>query len=100
MAGIFLLDRNDVEHAGGPRLVAPDAPHARQARPFDLVPDHAGLGDALAEAEVRWRLHRRGDSHDRVAAMIDPPHPHDGLLAGGTGVVSGDRKSTRLNSSH
>ena len=57
---------------------------------LDLVPDHAGLHDALGEGDVGRRPHRRGHGQDRVVAMIDAADAHDRLLAHVAGVVAGE----------
>src|SRR3989449_9855629 len=79
MAGVGLLDRDDVEHARAARLVDPHAAHAGEAGALDLVPDHAGLHDALGVREVRRRQHRAGEAEDRVVAVIDALDAHHRL---------------------
>ena len=89
MAGIGLLDGDDVEHARAAEFVHPHAGDAGQSGALDLVPDHAGLHHAFAEGEVRRRAHRRGDAEDRVVAVIDA------LDLDHAAARSGSRRSSR-----
>src|SRR5438309_6323929 len=90
MAGIRLLDGDDVEHARTARLVPPHALHARQPGALDLVPDHAGFHDALRIRKIRWRDHRTCKAEDRVVAVIDALDAHHRLPAAPAGVVAGE----------
>src|SRR5437016_8197350 len=90
MAGVGLLDRDDVEHARAARLVHPHAAHAGEAGALDLVPDHARLHDALGVREVRRRQHRAGEAEDRVVAVIDALDAHHRLRAAPAGVIAGE----------
>src|SRR5262245_8829733 len=88
MAGIGLLDGDDVEHARAAEFVHPHAGDPGQARALDLVPDHAGLHHAFAEGEIGRRAHRRGDAEDRIVAIIDALDLHQRLLARARGVIT------------
>src|SRR5262245_4912360 len=88
MAGIGLLDSDDVEHARAAEFVHPHAGDPRQSRALDLVPDHAGFHHAFAEGEIGRRAHRRGDAEDRIVAVIDALDLHQRLLAWARGVIA------------
>ena len=72
-------------------------------RPDEL--DQAiGLGRELEDLAVRTSVRPAADFTDRVMAAIDAEPVPAPVIAAGTalraGAVGGDRKSTRLNSSH
>src|SRR5262249_56847950 len=52
------------------------------------VPDHAGLHHAFAEGEIGRRAHRRGDTEDRIVAVIDALDLHQWLLAWARSVIT------------
>src|SRR5260221_9962719 len=88
MAGIGLLDGDDVEHARAAEFVHPHAGDAGQSRALDLAPDHAGLHHAFAEGEIRRRAHRRGDTEDRIVAVVDTLDLDQRLVARARGVIT------------
>src|SRR6266404_7587725 len=98
VAGVGLLDRDDVEHARAARLVHPHAAHAGEAGALDLVPDHAGLHDALGVRKVGGWHHRTGEAEDRVVAVIDALDAHHRLLAAPAGVIAGELAERTLRS--
>src|SRR5262249_20813710 len=77
-----------VEHARATELVPPHAGDPGQSRSLDLVPDHAGLHHAFAEGEIGRRAHRRGDTEDRIVAVIDALDLHQRLLARARSVIT------------
>src|SRR5262245_33991771 len=88
MAGISLLDGDDVEHACAAEFVHPHAVDPGESRALDLVPDHSRLHHAFAEREVGRRAHRRGDAEDWIVAVVNAPDLDQRLLARTRGVIT------------
>ncbi len=70
MAGIRLLDRDDVEQAADARFERPDAFHVRQAGFFHPVPKLRGANHSLGKRIVGGRTAGARDAEDRVVAVI------------------------------
>ena len=88
MAGIELLDGDDVEQPSGAGLVAPYALDAGKPRLLHLVPDHCRLHGAAGVGEVVGRPRRIGEAHDRVVAVVHPADLDGRLVRPVTGVVA------------
>src|SRR3989454_10168000 len=77
-------------------------PPGREARgvalAFDAPPRHSDLREFAERGSVERRATGREDDHQRF--VIHRPHANAAGVSGITVPLQGDRKSTRLNSSH
>src|SRR3989338_9720881 len=86
MAGIALLNGDDVKKSAAADLVAPDPPDIGDARLFDLVPDHGGAEYAESKIIARRPGGLRA-GQDRIVAMEQGLHMDHGVAHGSQAVV-------------
>src|SRR5581483_7115925 len=89
VAGIALLDGDDVEQSSAAGFVAPHAFDVGNAGLFDLLPDQRCFHHAFRDRIIRRRTARTRAAENRVVAVVDIFHTNHRLGPAGAGIVAG-----------